>query len=425
MKIGIQTWGSEGDVRPFFALGHGLARRGHEVTVVFTDIADRRYDELGARLGVRVRGVATPVLPSQADLDAVGEECRRAWSPPAEARIILDRLFFPVEDAMYAAALELCRESELVIGHYVMHPLRAAAEVAGVPEISVTLTHNMLPSAWNRPSGAPRLGRWGNRFSWWLARKVTNSILLGRVNERRRREGLPLHTSVLDQTWRSPLLNIVPVSPALCARMPDWEPRVRVTGFLNVPETAAGAVPEDAEAFLRAGEPPVLLTFGSLMATTRPELDELIAIAADAGRRAGCRMIVQVPPSLRGEFASTDAVLIAGHLPHPAVMPRCAAVVHHCGAGTTQATLLAGVPSIGVPHAVDQHFWASELRRVGAAPAPVGRWSISARALARRIRAVLGDPGYRRRSAALGERMAGEDGVGAAALAIEEAIAPS
>lgn len=325
---------------------------------------------------------------------------------------------------MYAAALELCRESELVIGHYVMHPLRAAAELTGVPEISVTLTHNMLPSAWNSPSGIPNLGRWLNPISWWLARRVTDWILLDRVNELRRREGLPLHASVVDQTWRSPLLNIVPVSPALCARMPDWDERVRVTGFLDVPEAAAGAVPEDVEAFLRAGEPPVLLTFGSMMATARPELDELVALAADAGRRAGCRMIVQVPPALRCEFASTDALLIAGHLPHPAVMPRCAAVVHHCGAGTTQAALLAGVPSIGVPHAVDQFFWASELRRVGAAPAPVARRRITARAIARRIGEVLGDPGYRRRSAALGARMAGEDGVGAAALAIEEAMRP-
>ena len=28
VRIGIQTWGSEGDIRPFVALGHALAKRG-------------------------------------------------------------------------------------------------------------------------------------------------------------------------------------------------------------------------------------------------------------------------------------------------------------------------------------------------------------------------------------------------------------
>ncbi len=36
MKIGIQTWGSDGDVRPFIALAAGLRAAGHDVTVAAT-----------------------------------------------------------------------------------------------------------------------------------------------------------------------------------------------------------------------------------------------------------------------------------------------------------------------------------------------------------------------------------------------------
>ena len=37
VRVGIQTWGSEGDIRPFMALGHALASRGHQVELLYTD----------------------------------------------------------------------------------------------------------------------------------------------------------------------------------------------------------------------------------------------------------------------------------------------------------------------------------------------------------------------------------------------------
>jgi len=37
MKIGLQTWGSEGDIRPFTSLAAGLKLAGHDVTLVVTD----------------------------------------------------------------------------------------------------------------------------------------------------------------------------------------------------------------------------------------------------------------------------------------------------------------------------------------------------------------------------------------------------
>ena len=42
MKIGIQTWGSEGDVRPFVALAGGLSEAGHEVTLAVTDVRNKK-----------------------------------------------------------------------------------------------------------------------------------------------------------------------------------------------------------------------------------------------------------------------------------------------------------------------------------------------------------------------------------------------
>ena len=43
MRIGLQTWGSEGDIRPFVALADGLNEAGHEVTLVITSVEHKDY----------------------------------------------------------------------------------------------------------------------------------------------------------------------------------------------------------------------------------------------------------------------------------------------------------------------------------------------------------------------------------------------
>jgi sterol 3beta-glucosyltransferase len=112
-------------------------------------------------------------------------------------------------------------------------------------------------------------------------------------------------------------------------------------------------------------------------------------------------------------------VLVTGALPHARVMPRCALVVHHGGAGTTQASVLAGRPSVVVPFLADQFFWAERLRSLGLAPASVPRKKLRADRLARAISAALATPSLAQRAAEVSQAMRGEDGVRVAAELIE------
>ena len=81
MRVGIQTWGSEGDIRPLIAIGHGLVQRGHDVELVYTDIGDRNYDAVAAALGMTARAVATPVIADANELYAIGLGAINARDP--------------------------------------------------------------------------------------------------------------------------------------------------------------------------------------------------------------------------------------------------------------------------------------------------------------------------------------------------------
>jgi len=72
--------------------------------------------------------------------------------------------------------------------------------------------------------------------------------------------------------------------------------------------------------------------------------------------------------------------------PHHLIFPRCKAVVHHGGAGTTQTTMLAGIPSIPIAHIKEQEFWGLELKRLNIAPSLLIRRKVTPKKLAERIK---------------------------------------
>ncbi|MGD8322295.1 MAG: glycosyltransferase, partial [Gemmatimonadota bacterium] len=286
MRIGIQAWGSEGDIRPFLALGHGLVRAGHRVTVVVTDLGARDYAAYQERLGLRIRTVATPVVPDPAELDDIGRAILRAGHPARQSRIIIERLFDPAVPEMYRAATALCAETDLVVGHFFQTPLRAAAEAAGIPEVSVTLTPSMIPTGAMPPEGVPDLGRRWNRTWWGVAAWVLDRMFLSRINRFRAEAGLPPHTHVLD-AWSSRLLDLVAVSPTLCPVPEDWPEQHRVCGFLTLPpDGQLDASPPALEAFLDEGDPPAFITFGSLTPSEEAERFDALRIFTEAVSRA-------------------------------------------------------------------------------------------------------------------------------------------
>src|SRR5260370_34314540 len=52
MRILLQTWGTDGDIRPFIALGAGLVLRRHTVTLAVGSLDDKDYGGTGTTVGV-------------------------------------------------------------------------------------------------------------------------------------------------------------------------------------------------------------------------------------------------------------------------------------------------------------------------------------------------------------------------------------
>ncbi len=424
MKIGLQAWGSEGDIAPFSALAAGLVRSGHEVTLAVTDNVGRDYSGLAKRFGYKIISVSGTQPTPPEEVEKIWRQVIDIGNPIQQAEMVMRYGFDPVAEQIYEDAKDLCANNDAVIGHFFVYPLRVAAEKAGTPIATLNIVHNCLPSAYICPPGFPNFGAWSYPLAWRIVQHMVNRIFLPRVNALRVREGLIPDSDVMKKTWVAERLNLVAVSPQICRRPPDWEEQNVVCGFLNPPAgLQSDSLPDGLEEFLSSDPPPVYFTFGSmLMPNSYAYISETLAIWRDAVERVGCRAIFQVPTDKIEGLTSDDKVFMAIWVPYSLAFPRCEMIVHHGGAGTTQSTLLAGRPSIIVAHVSDQFFWGQELERLGVASKTLKRKGLKAAHLANGIQNILRNPSMVLVASEIGKRMAMEDGVSTAISYFEKLV---
>lgn len=381
------------------------------------DHTGQDWQPLADKGGFRLIVIPAFARPSEQEIDRKWRQTLKA-SALGQLESVHLNSFDPTEAALVAAAQALCAENDLVIGHLMVHPLRAVAQMTGTAMATLAPFHTATPTSESPPFGLPDLGAWSYPLAWRLLRFGVNRVVLPRTNRLRRRMGLPPDRDTMTQSWVSDRLNLIATSPTLCPPHADWGSQHVMCGFPDrAPGPSGEPLPAELEAFLAAGQPPVYLTFGSMMALSAAHRLETAALLRDAVRLAGVRAIIQVPDAEPAELPSDPDCLIVPRAPYAAVFPRCALVVHHGGAGTTQTALRAGVPALIVAHIADQFFWGAHLAKLGAAAPPLKRYGLTARKLAKAIRAALSMSGAR--AAELGRAIAVEDGVRVAVEAID------
>lgn len=413
MKIGIQTWGSNGDIRPLLALAQGLQKAGHSVTLAVSSIDNKDYTDICADLNIRYLQV-----PKHIDFDMQGFAQRTFRMNTLQwLRALLEEAFFPYEQTLYETAKQLVHDNDCVIGHHFLYPLKLAAVRQRKPQFTVTFCPAAIPSATQAPFRFPNLGIFLNKLSWKLLDWIFNLALKKSLMRLWLAEGEMPVENVLTGLLTSQQLNLVAVDPLFCPSNDKWPPNNRVCGFLNLTEDAQNwPIPQSVQNFLEEGERPVYMTFGSLQQAV-PEWSMDLFI--EAAHLAGCRAIIQTSSARFPADSRQDNLYFIGKHPHQPLFQHCAAVVHHGGAGTTHAATLSGCPSIVVPFMDEQLFWGYQLQTLGLAFAPLPARKVDAQSLAKTIEQVLGSETLANNAKRYSREMQSHDGVAEGVRLIE------
>ncbi len=137
---------------------------------------------------------------------------------------------------------------------------------------------------------------------------------------------------------------------------------------------AAPRQPPDPTLPNHEDRPWVLITLGTSFGND----PNFFVAASHAAQRLGCLPILALGNQIMGEALAAlqsklpTTAIVRNYVNFQAVLPYCAAAIHHGGAGTTHALVTSGVPQIVVPHAADQQRQAQGVMRsnVGLAFAP-------------------------------------------------------
>lgn len=427
--------GSRGDVQPQVALGIGLAHRGHRVAVCApSDFADF---VVGHGLGFEPLSIDFRAFTQSPLARAATASTRGKWIAWWRSRASMQQqLDDMLQSARRFAPELLVYHPTAFVAPWIARGLRIAAIPAFLqPGFAATTAYagSLAPVA----ERGPRFNRVASG-AWLLGMHAGMKTMIAPFLRR--------HPALRTGGWLDPLAGFDPrgrevprlhgFSAALVPRPSDWPAREHLTGawFLDR-ESGAGDDAGDAagprpgrepwrpdralQHFLDQGPAPVYIGFGSMPARDAGALTRTVIEAVRlAGRRAliarGWGAMEQQSPSVAeaGRWHVLEAA------PHEWLFPRCAAVVHHGGAGSTHQGLRWGRPTLVCPLVVDQPFWAARVNALGAGPAPLPLASLRSGALADAL-AGIDAPPYVENAQRLGEAIRREDGVGRAVQVIE------
>ena len=406
MKITILTYGSRGDVQPFIWLSRGLLLNEHSVKLV----APARFQKLVKEQGIHFVPLSGDPAQLSQRLNDSGQNFVRM------AREIMDHAIEIGAD-VFQQTEEACKEADLII-HSLMHAVGAhtIAREMNIPDIHIEL-FPMFTSTGDYPNVTlPNFRiRALNRLTHDMTRLITVWAARTGFEQVRRRVGFPsqkLYSPFDDDPLR-------PRTPILCAWSPrilpasnDWSSNIHITGYLFGAYNDYQPPPELQE-FLASGEPPVCISFGSMVNREAEKIDQMIR---ESIRQTNKRGIIlsgwsELKKTFSGDMLYLDAV------PHHWLLPRCQMVIHHGGAGTTSAGLHAGIPNIVIPFAADQPFWGRRVHAIGAGPKPIPVKKLSVEKLTQAIVAA-DDTALRKRAQAISRELRSEDGVAKAVVFI-------
>ncbi|MFO0953270.1 MAG: glycosyltransferase [Isosphaeraceae bacterium] len=321
------------------------------------------------------------------------------------------------------------RACGLLVTHTIVFAGPIAAEVAKVPWASVVLAPMVFLSGFDPPVLPP--APWLRHARGWLGPWFWRALLsAGKARVRRwtrpvgdfRKEcGLePRHAPLFEDAYAGDLV-LAMFDPIFGAPQPDWPGNVAQTGFVFLDDTQdASGIDPALNAFLDAGEPPVVFTLGSSAVNDAGRFYEVsLQVTKDLGRRAV--LLIGEDPRNVPEGPLPPGVATAPYAPFSELFPRAAAVVHQGGVGTTAQGLRAGVPALVVPWAHDQHDNADRVTRLGMG-ATVSRHSYNPAVVGRALRSILDDPACAARAAEVGRKIRAHDGVAAACDALADVL---
>ena len=377
-RITCLTIGSRGDVQPYIALAIGLKAEGHKPRIA----THREFEPWIRKHGIDF----APVEGDPAELMRVCVEnglFTYSFLKEASAK------FRGWIDELLSSAWKACQDTDILIES---PSAMAGIHIAEALEIPYFRAFSM---PWTRTRAYPhafavperKMGGAYNYVTYIMFDNVFWTAIAGQVNRWRKKE-LGLRSTSLDKQHPNKVPFLYNFSPSVVVPPLDYSDWIRVTGYWFLDEGQDWAPPPDLAAFIKQARQDrkklVYIGFGSIVvsdpaALTQTVVDSVLKadvrcilskgwsdrLGAAAASSSSPGSVAPVPDASKPEIPLPPQIFQIKSAPHDWLFNQIDAAAHHGGAGTTGASLRAGLPTIVKPFFGDQFFFGSRVEDLG------------------------------------------------------------
>lgn len=417
MKIVLSCNGSRGDVQPAMALGTALARRDHQVILAVPP--NLVWWAADSGLSTQPCGIDTDEL---LESDLVTRDLKS--SNPVKRLRAVSEITLRGGSRLQHDLLAVCQGADVIVGGSAgQERILNVAESLGIPYLPLhycPMRKNSVvaPLPWLPPSITAH--------SWTLIERILWHTSASTENELRRELGLGrARTPAASRIAGQGVPEVQAYDPLLFPGLGDeWERSRPLVGFLEYlpfrPKLQSDSTHRSLVDWLDAGPAPLYVGFGSMKIGDPGIIEHAIAATAEC---LGLRVLLVTGGSDFSIDPADDRFFVTATVDHKAVLPRCTAAVHHGGAGSTAASLRAGLPTGICWFGADQPMWGRQLTRLGVGVSmPISR--VGSDRLSSLVRALI-EPARRDAARAMATSMIKPECAAAAAVTIiEETVTP-
>lgn len=414
LRITCLTIGSRGDVQPYIALCKRLLAEGHRPKIA---------------THAEFKGWVTKHGIEFATVDGDPAELMRicvengmfTYSFLREASV----KFRGWIDELLTSAWKACQDTDILIESPSAMAGIHIAEALGIPYFRAFAMPWTRTRAYPHAFAVPehKMGGAYNYITYVMFDNIFWKATAGQINRWRKKE-LGLRSTSLDKLQPNKVPFLYNFSPSVVVPPLDFSDWIRVTGYWFLDEASDWSPPNALIKFIaraRADEKKIVyIGFGSIVVSDPAALTKTVVqsvLKADVrcilskgwsdrlGNRDASVTEVPLPPEIH---QITSA-------PHDWLFKQIDAAVHHGGAGTTGASLRAGLPTIIKPFFGDQFFFGSRIEDLGVG---ICMKKVNVSVFSRALWEATHSQRMITKARVVGEQIRKEDGVGTAVKAI-------
>ncbi|MCJ1471426.1 Sterol 3-beta-glucosyltransferase [Lambiella insularis] len=364
MRITCLTIGSRGDVQPYIALCKGLLAEGHKPKIA----THAEFEPWVRKHGIDF----APVDGDPAELMRICvEHGMFTYSFLKEASV----KFRGWIDELLISSWKACQDSDLLIESPSAMAGIHIAEALAIPYFRAFTMPWTRTRAYPHAFAVPehKMGGAYNYITYVMFDNVFWTAIAGQVNRWRKKE-LGLRSTNLDKLHQNKVPFLYNFSPSVVVPPLDYSDWIRVTGYWFLDEASDWSPPKELTDFIESarkdGKKIVYIGFGSIVVSDPAALTKTVV---ESVVKADVRCILSKGWSDRlgnkdaalPEIPLPPEILQIKSAPHDWLFKQIDAAAHHGGAGTTGASLRAGLPTIIKPFFGDQFFFGSRVEDLG------------------------------------------------------------